>query len=1325
MVKFTTLFLLLFLNFGYSFAQCSGAPDDDICRGLLGGLIYNNLYGVSENPFNYQAAFYPSPFIDLQGNQDLEAELRILSFLQYDNGLSVFDFSNKPSYCFKLEEDVSRIEATVAIMEAWNIPPDYSGSSPFDDIDNDESIFGYANKAYDEGFIQLDNGDYNPNSDMSVQEATDFLNAVLNSIYHPVNEDLSDMDNYFTPGIYDPFNLSHSRGINQGVLSHYAKNSFVIPDRKMNLNFSHFYSTTMVELPNGFYQLKPLGTGWSHTYNSYILFEENVNNFSDQDFYFIVWPDGTIHTYDADEEEYLSRGVYDELDEFDGGDEIRITKKDQSRYYYKKLDIDRELWYLTEIRDSNGNKIRIGFEDAEESNTKRIRDVEAPSGKKLNFEYENGYDFLSEITDPIGRTIQFDVDGDNDQRLEDFIDAKGFETDYDYIENDEDAPLADQKKRFLLEEITLPRGNKITAEYDNDNAKLESYQIDDDDPTEIEINFDYPDIEEATVTSPIEGGGSFVEDYEFNLNGVVMEYESPTDDLEFEYPTNNSNPNVLLPTNGSMNGVEVDYDYDNDGNVLSIDIEQGAIVEEFEYDNDNNLIGHTDPNGNITEYSYDGNENLIEILDAEGGVATFQYDNFGQLTSQTNQEGITVSYMYENDGALSEMSAPLGITSSYTYDGINRILSRNSNGLISTYEYDPNDNRTSFTNSGGFVTNYDYDENDNLSSIENANSITTTFTYDDKDRVIEEQFGNLVKEYEYSDEGYLERFTKPSGDQVDYEYDDEGRIEETGTITDVDYNNRNLIESITNDTGTITFDYDDINRIEDITTVHGYVVEYEFKDSGHIDEITYPTIDGVEFEVNYSYDDKNRVFQVIVLRNVGNDGQVIAEYDYFDDDRIEKIEVGNNTRTDFSYDGAGRLNYIEHFKIGAPTSFYFVNHTLDNRGNITNSTESFEPFPTGYVDHGSSSENAIYDYNDNNHILNVNSTDYDVDDDGNTIDEQNSFEGQYDIDDRLTEYDDLDNNTDYEYNPYNQRVEVTREGIRTRYIRDVLNDRVLVELDQNNNVKYYYIYHPDGMLLARMKPNGDLQYYHGDLRGSTVLMTDENADITHYYRYEDFGWITESYEPVGEFNPFRYVGLYGVEYDKHDLYYMRARYYKPSIGRFLTEDSVWHTNLYPYADNNPINKIDPMGTNALVIILLELFIPKVAEAPTIDNHSYADENGLSTGIALIGYASPQGAVKNTAKSTILSGTKNIKLRNIIEGLYKKFKGKNVGDGGAIDALKHEIKTGNLVGGKSHREKIQNNINGLLNLKNSGKLNPHDSQIASDLITKMINALLGK
>jgi len=1186
MKKILLILFFIFCSF-LSFSQCNPlSSSDPVTRRALALIIFEKLYEDNLNLNDYEATFFPNPFIDLQDENDINTRIKILSYLQYDNGLTVYNYTNESSTSFKPLTPITKFEALLYFMESWNIEPDFSqNSTPYNDVNalNIDLINGYINAAHDAGII-TGNGNWNPFSNITVTEARDILCLILNdSSLHPVNEDLTDTDNYFIPGIYSPENLSQFRGLNQGVFNHYAKNSFVIPDRKMSLNFSHFYSSTMVELPEALYPIKPLGRGWSHTYNAYITRENNVGT-NQIDYYYIAWQDGTIHIYNEDDDNYVSNGVYDDLDEI-SGDRIRITHKDQSRHYFEQLDSNRDIWYLIEIQDANGNEITIEYESAEEEDTRRIEYVEAPSGKKLLFDYTNDTDYIKDITDPIGREIRFDLDEDDDNRLEEFTDAKGNDTDYRYIENDSDAPLQNQMQRFLLDEIRLPRGNKITADYDN-NAKLESYQIDDDDPIEVETNFDYENNSiTSTVETPIAGSSNpFTEDYTFNENGLVTDYISDTNNIQVVYPS--SGVNVLLPTEATKNSVNIEYDYDNDGNVTRIDKENGDIIEEFEYDNDNNLTEYIDGEGNATQFFYDSDENLIEIEDALGNSTLFIYDTYGQLVSKTNQEGITVNYTYESDGAVSLIMAPENISSSFSYDGINRLTERNANGLISSSTYDDNDNITQMTNSGGFQTDYSYDANDNLSSITNPNNVVTSFIYDDEDRVIQEQFGNLITQYDYGDEGYLEEITKPSGQDVDYEYDNDGRLEETGTITDIDYNNRNLVTSITNSSGTMDFDYDNLNRLEEVTTVHGLKVEYDYEDTGTIDDIRYPTINGTELKVFYTYDDKNRVTNVGLIRNVGQDGFIVAEYNYFDDDRIDDIDLGNNTRINCDYDDAGRLDYIEHLELGGRLTLYFSNHTLNPRGNIIQSSQSFTPIPPGFNSGGTGVDiiNNTYSYDDNSHITSGNGNDYTVDDDGNTASIDTGIAIVYDIDDRLIDYSDVDNTISFKYNAYNQRVEETRNGITTKYVRDIRTDNILVELDNNNNPIYYYIYNPNGVLMARMKPNGDLHYYHGDIRGSVIMITDDNADITHQYRYDDFGSLTRVFELNNDVNRYRYVGIYGVEYDLDDLYYMRARYYKPSIGRFLTEDPIWSTNLYPYADNNPIIKIDSNGKSANKIL---------------------------------------------------------------------------------------------------------------------------------------------
>jgi RHS repeat-associated protein len=81
--------------------------------------------------------------------------------------------------------------------------------------------------------------------------------------------------------------------------------------------------------------------------------------------------------------------------------------------------------------------------------------------------------------------------------------------------------------------------------------------------------------------------------------------------------------------------------------------------------------------------------------------------------------------------------------------------------------------------------------------------------------------------------------------------------------------------------------------------------------------------------------------------------------------------------------------------------------------------------------------------------------------------------------------------------------------------------------------------------------------------------------------YDDFGNLaTNSTETIA--NPFRYVGKFGVQTDLPDLLYMRARYYVPSVGRFITHDPIGGLNLYAYVGNNPINFMDPKGEQSVI-----------------------------------------------------------------------------------------------------------------------------------------------
>jgi RHS repeat-associated protein len=63
--------------------------------------------------------------------------------------------------------------------------------------------------------------------------------------------------------------------------------------------------------------------------------------------------------------------------------------------------------------------------------------------------------------------------------------------------------------------------------------------------------------------------------------------------------------------------------------------------------------------------------------------------------------------------------------------------------------------------------------------------------------------------------------------------------------------------------------------------------------------------------------------------------------------------------------------------------------------------------------------------------------------------------------------------------------------------------------------------------------------------------------------------------------PFKFIGQFGVMTEPNGFYYMRARYYDPELGRFISEDPIGFgggdVNLYAYVASNPTMFFDPSG----------------------------------------------------------------------------------------------------------------------------------------------------
>ena len=114
---------------------------------------------------------------------------------------------------------------------------------------------------------------------------------------------------------------------------------------------------------------------------------------------------------------------------------------------------------------------------------------------------------------------------------------------------------------------------------------------------------------------------------------------------------------------------------------------------------------------------------------------------------------------------------------------------------------------------------------------------------------------------------------------------------------------------------------------------------------------------------------------------------------------------------------------------------------------------------------------------------------------------------------------------------------------------------------------------------ALVEYNGATYAYVYDLQGDVVGLVDGNNTMVVSYVYDAWGRplsVTGSMSTtLGAVQPFRYRGY--VWDEETGLYYLRSRYYRPEIFRFINADELIIGNLFVYCNNLPINRVDYTG----------------------------------------------------------------------------------------------------------------------------------------------------
>ncbi|MFZ0932525.1 MAG: RHS repeat-associated core domain-containing protein [Syntrophobacteraceae bacterium] len=353
--------------------------------------------------------------------------------------------------------------------------------------------------------------------------------------------------------------------------------------------------------------------------------------------------------------------------------------------------------------------------------------------------------------------------------------------------------------------------------------------------------------------------------------------------------------------------------------------------------------------------------------------------------------------------------------------------------------------------------------------------------------------------------------------------------------------------------GTSSFSYDANGRVTSFTDADGFTLSYTYDPAGNVTQITYPDAS----TVTYTYDAANRM--ITVTDWLGEQ----ATYAYDQDGRLATLTQFNGIVTTYSYDAASRLT-------GTANSVVSYQFTLDGDGNRVNSTESQPINATA-----ANGVSAVYTYNaQKDRLLSAGPLSYTYDNEGQLVNSGGACL-TFDYNHRLVE---IGGDTQFSYDGRGNRLSATRTGVTTSYIYDPWGN-LIADADSNGGT-HKYIY---GKGLLAVATSSGRYCYHFNGIGSTVAITDMNQNIVNSYAYDPFGQILGQQETVAQ--PFKYVGQYGVMAEPNGLYYMRARYYDPTVGRFIGEDPLGFgggdVNLFAYVRNNATNFIDPFGLDPI------------------------------------------------------------------------------------------------------------------------------------------------
>jgi RHS repeat-associated protein len=559
-----------------------------------------------------------------------------------------------------------------------------------------------------------------------------------------------------------------------------------------------------------------------------------------------------------------------------------------------------------------------------------------------------------------------------------------------------------------------------------------------------------------------------------------------------------------------------------------------------------------------TNLSYDSRGRLIQITQ-QARTTTLGYTTSNWLNSITAPDGAAANLTVNAGGLVTAFTRPDGQTLSFAYDAAGNLTSLTPPGKPAhTLAYNLSNLPTTYTPPGGLgAYTYQYDSGGNLTNYTrpDARSLSVGYEFNGfRVGAVNLQRGAVTNSFDAA--GRLAGLSDPSGVGLAYTYNGPLVAEkiQTGPVPGTlsfSYNPQWLVSSISlNGANPLAYAYDN----DDLLVQAGALALTRAASTGLV---TGSALGGVSDAWTYN------AYAEAAAYSASYNSSPLYAFTLTRDLRgriTRKVETTNGaTNTyDYTYDVLGRLTQVQ--KNGSSLASY----TYDANGNRT----------------GASGEAASYDVQDR--LASRGATTYTYSAAGERLSKTSG--GQ---------------TTSYTYDEVGNLLTVTLpDGRLISYLPDGFNRRtakkvnaaavqgflyqdsyrIAAELDGAGSVVSRFVYGARGNVPEYMLKDGQTYRILSDPVGSVRLVVNTaTGQVAQRMDYDAWGNVIQDTSPG--FQPF---GFAGGLYDRDTgLVRFGLRDYDPAAGRWTTKDplgfSAGDSNLYAYAANDPLNRIDPTG----------------------------------------------------------------------------------------------------------------------------------------------------